>query len=551
VNELPKQIGVILSGSTTISAPCQLLEDAEREVREGMFVIIKTKLAKNEVKILGRVTNLRAYNEFFEEGDVWSEARRKGKIIPEEIARRYVTCDIELLGTLPRLDDVKIPPSPGDQVFLLENSEEIFREIKRKGEIYINFGTLYGYEKAPVPLTIEAIPMHIGVIGVTGSGKSYTVGYLLEKLGNIKTEKGIFGFPAIIIDANGDYLDYYFESLEGKYRSGYTEIIRLVFPESLAAKEDKNARKIKLDMNLLEPRELAELIIDFYKGAEQGSELAITLLENIFEELKYEGADMNLMLSDPDFYRSRIINRIDSIPREIAHSATKGAARRALDNFVKELRNNRLFAIESLKAVDYSFIDEITEYYKLAIFDYSTDGATGISVKLKQLVVAYLSIILYKRFVDYKMGRAGGGGTRYALFIIEEAQYYCPNLKVYPVGSSVARKYLSLIATQGRKFGLSLLLITQRPLFVDPIVLSMLNTFIIHRVSPEDLGYLNRILGGLPKVFKDRLTNLETGVAVITGQMLPVSFPILVRIPGERKVKPKIGATNVSNFFRR
>ena len=79
----------------------------------------------------------------------------------------------------------------------------------------------------------------------------------------------------------------------------------------------------------------------------------------------------------------------------------------------------------------------------------------------------------------------------------------------------------------------------------------MLNTFIIHRVSPEDLGYLNRILGGLPKVFKDKLTNLETGVAVISGQMLPVSFPILVRIPGERKVKPKIGTTNVSNFFRR
>jgi len=38
----------------------------------------------------------------------------------------------------------------------------------------------------PLPLDIQGIPMHMAILGVTGSGKSYTIGYLPELLAEVK-----------------------------------------------------------------------------------------------------------------------------------------------------------------------------------------------------------------------------------------------------------------------------------------------------------------------------------------------------------------------------
>jgi DNA helicase HerA-like ATPase len=155
--------------------------------------------------------------------------------------------------------------------------------------------------------------------------------------------------------------------------------------------------------------------------------------------------------------------------------------------------------------------------------------------------MTYLATLLFEQFTQYKMRKE----DRYLLFIIEEAQNFCPD-KSYPISSSLAHAKLSAIATQGRKFGLSLCLISQRPSFVDRIVLSMCNTFFIHRVSPEDVNFVRSISGGLPPSLVPRLTTMSTGDVIITGQMVTVPFPLVVHIlESDRKVKPTIGKTNV------
>lgn len=552
---MPQQVGVILSGATTQKAVCQLLEESERRIREGMFLVTITNTGDSEIQILSRVSNLATYNEFYEVGDIWSEARRKGHKIPVSVARKYVVCELELIGILPNLKEVTIPPAPGDGVFLLDKPHELFLSVKKAG-VYMDFGTIYGYENAPIPLSVEALPMHIAILGVTGSGKSYTVGYLLEKLSSIKIGDRLVGIPGIIIDANGDYLDYYESFHNGEFECGYSKIYRFVFSNSSAAKEDFNATRIKIDLNLFEPRELAELIMDYYKTS-SGSELAISLLEDVFSTLRSTGyGNLNYLFAEKDMFEREILAGIDKMKTEQRyHHQTVGAAKRAVSTFRTDLEKFGLLVVNPDEAtVNEKLIDSLTENHELAIFDFSVEGATGISVKMKQLVVAYLTILLYKRFVDYKMGRVptkmGYRGARYAIFIIEEAQYYCPNLATYPVGSSVAREYLSLIATQGRKFGLGLILVTQRPAFVDPIVMSMINTYFIHRISPDDLTYVKRATGGLPESLARRLTSLETGTLIVSGQMVPVPFPLLIRIP-KRKITPTVGATFVSEYLRR
>jgi DNA helicase HerA-like ATPase len=132
--------------------------------------------------------------------------------------------------------------------------------------------------------------------------------------------------------------------------------------------------------------------------------------------------------------------------------------------------------------------------------------------------------------------------------VIEEAQNYCPNLAEYRIGYSLARDVLQQIATQGRKFGLCFCLITQRPSYVDPVIMSMCNTFLIHRIAPGDEGFVRRVTGGLPESLERKLTRLETGRVIITGQAIKSGLPMLagIRMGIDRIVEQKAGKVEIA-----
>jgi DNA helicase HerA-like ATPase len=179
----------------------------------------------------------------------------------------------------------------------------------------------------------------------------------------------------------------------------------------------------------------------------------------------------------------------------------------------------------------------------LFLISFSVEGAPGVDLRTKQFVMTYLTTLLFEQFTQYKIERE----DRSLLLIIEEAHNFCPD-KTYPVSYSLAHTKLSTIATQGRKFGLSLYLISQRPSFVDRVILSMCNTFFIHRTSPEDDSFVKAVCGGLPSSLASRLTMLNIGDVIITGQLVPVPFPLLVHIlDSDRKIKHTVGKTNISD----
>ena len=119
MTEHSDQVGIILSRSTTREAICQLLEQSERgDIREGMLLLVEA--SPHQRKLLCRVSEIVPYHDFFTEGDPWSEARRKNLPLPEQVARRYEVCKLELLAELPGSNEVTIPPHPGDYVYRIE-----------------------------------------------------------------------------------------------------------------------------------------------------------------------------------------------------------------------------------------------------------------------------------------------------------------------------------------------------------------------------------------------------------------------------------------------
>jgi DNA helicase HerA-like ATPase len=75
--------------------------------------------------------------------------------------------------------------------------------------------------------------MHTAIFGTTGSGKSYDMGALLEKLVEIEAKDNRrISMPVLIIDANGDYLDYVDKFAEENSLGACPTVTRYVFPNS-------------------------------------------------------------------------------------------------------------------------------------------------------------------------------------------------------------------------------------------------------------------------------------------------------------------------------
>lgn len=548
-----QQVGIVLSASTTSESAFQPLEDFENEMVEGKLVVVYCQRTSTE--ILGRISSIVPHNAFYSEGDAFSEARRKGMAIPGDIAKQYQVCRIDLLQVLSSgpAKSVTFPPHPGDPVYFYDPSqheEKLFGMKRGEGdEKFVWFGDQIGYSDAPIALSVEHMPMHMAFFGVTGSGKSYNMGSIIELLASIpftidNGTRAYVSYPMVIIDANGDYADYARENEAQEIGSlGKKVIQRVFFPpsytrENIRGRAGTTLRKLAINLDALDSRDLSEMVMEFYRGTfESVSELQISAIQKHIDSLKE-----TMQFSFQDLFTtqfSALCNAINA-DRDI-HQQTKPAVIRAIDNFHRrmEIENNLL----GDKNCEWFNIEErVNDLTKggIVIFDFSADGATGIDLPIKQFVIGYLSAVLFKKFTQYKQSEEG---ARYLSFLIEEAQNFCPGRR-YPIGSSLAKTKLSAIATQGRKFGLSLCLISQRPSFVDEIILSMCNTFFIHRISPEDVHFVRDVTGGLPESLSRRLTNLSQGECIVTGQMNRLPFAVLVK-GRKRQITHTAGTTDV------
>ena len=110
------------------------------------------------------------------------------------------------------------------------------------------------------------------------------------------------------------------------------------------------------------------------------------------------------------------------------------------------------------------------------------------------------------------------------VIVLEEAQNYIAEHKY-----SVAKTVFERIAREGRKYGISLIVSSQRPSELSKTVLSQCNSFIIHRLqNPEDQKYIRGLVSSANADILDQLPVIPQQSAIITGDC--VRAPIQVRI---------------------
>jgi DNA helicase HerA-like ATPase len=107
------------------------------------------------------------------------------------------------------------------------------------------------------------------------------------------------------------------------------------------------------------------------------------------------------------------------------------------------------------------------------------------------------------------------------LVVIDEAHNVCPSKPAGAV-TALATNYAALIAAEGRKFGLYLLTSTQRPQKVNEEVLSQCDNLLLMRMNSEaDLGYLSDTFSFVPPGLIRRATTFGLGETLVAGKFFP------------------------------
>ena len=155
-------------------------------------------------------------------------------------------------------------------------------------------------------------------------------------------------------------------------------------------------------------------------------------------------------------------------------------------------------------------------------------------------------------FDEYKSKRfVMGKNAHPVLFALEEARTLIPRQEesstsgeMHPA-TRAARLAARQIATEGRKMGLGMLVISQKPASVDPLTVSQANTLILHRViNPDDQTYIRNVGESLASEDLETLKMVKEGVAIVTGDALKTRMSTLVKVrnrysePGIEKPTP-------------
>lgn len=119
------------------------------------------------------------------------------------------------------------------------------------------------------------------------------------------------------------------------------------------------------------------------------------------------------------------------------------------------------------------------------------------------------------------------------LLVLEEAHNYLrPYRAEEDLGISLSRESFERIAKEGRKFGLSLIIASQRPRDVSDTVLSQCANFIVHRIqNPEDIEYFRRIVPIGSREMLDQVPILDAGDALLLGSAVNVPSRVHIPIP--------------------
>ncbi len=145
----------------------------------------------------------------------------------------------------------------------------------------------------------------------------------------------------------------------------------------------------------------------------------------------------------------------------------------------------------------------------------------GVDDNLAKVIVKILSKMLF----DFAKSRTDRASIPFHLFIEEAHRYVVKDNDIFLLGYNIFER----IAKEGRKYGVMLDLVSQRPVEISDTVVSQMSNFLILKMThPKDLEYIEKMLPNISGDVIDKLNSLQAGTLVAFGNAFKI--PLLIKM---------------------
>ena len=392
----------------------------------------------------------------------------------------------------------RIPPTPGQQVFLASNRMLAkMLSPKQKGEEgAAHIGSLLTRKRDEVPVVLsvkDVVSTHLAILASTGAGKSYAAGVLIEELLMPNNRAA-----ALIVDPHSEYGTLQEIHQHPSFSSAdYKPEVKIFTPG-----------KIKVRISTLTEADIVYLLPEM-------TEKMRTFLSQAYKALiNTRGAERGT------WGFNDLLNEVLALRYEDAKGQGGGNIS-TIDGLEWRLR----------RRFEQSHI--FSDHEHIPLQDLFRPGQctvlqlSEIEENEQQVIVGALLRRTNKARVATVRGNAATGDESlpYPVFVLlEEAHRYAP------AGQQVvSTNILKQILSEGRKFGVGIGLITQRPGKLDQDVLSQCMTqFIMRIVNPIDQQTIASSVEGAGRRLLDELPALTKGQVIVSG--VAVNTPVLAAV---------------------
>ncbi|CAM4098945.1 Helicase HerA central domain-containing protein [Novosphingobium lubricantis] len=387
-------------------------------------------------------------------------------------------------------------PVPGAQVYPA-TSLDLRQIYASDGRTNISIGTVYPTRDIRAGLYVDALlGKHFALLGSTGTGKSTAAALVLHRICEMAPMGHI-----VMIDPHGEYGSAF------RTTGLMLDVSNLQMPYWLMNFDEhcevfitSSGTDRQLDQDILAKCLLAARMKN--RLAEQIGKITVD------SPIPYLLSDLLIIIQNE-------MGRLDKGTNSVPYMRVKAR--------IEEIRGDpRYQFMFSGMLVGDTMAEFLGKVFRLpaAGKPISIIDVSGVPSEITSTVVAVLSRLVF----DYAIW-ARDEETRPVLLVCEEAHRYVPNEKNSD-GSSVGR-ILSRIAKEGRKYGVSLGLITQRPSDLAEGVLSQCGTIIAMRLNNErDQAFVKAAMPEGARGFVDTIPALRNRECIISGE--GVSIPMRV-----------------------
>lgn len=479
------ELGILVG----VSRPDYVTFEARRPVSIGEYVILKY----GKGKVLGLVERSSIASDALG-GNIrnFEEAAESRMVAAANRHDKSYKGNVRILGYLEELKRCKaiipaLPPEPGTEVFEA-TSADLATIFAPSGPQWLRIGTLLRNTEVEARINADkVVSRHLAILAMTGMGKSNLVSMLAKEVAKVNGTMVIF-----------DYHDDY---------------------STLEMGRNINLMPAKINPRMLPADKLAEVI----EIQENASNQIHILREALTEDVRQRKGDdfwealaagVRAAGAEEKFYRepaAKVEDKIEYVRKKFSNILDPGMA-----DPLALIKNGKINVINLVEL---------------------TEKQANVSVSY------YLEELLDDRKRATRQAKNHGNPspqdlkapprfTAPVLVVIEEAHIFIPKDE-----KTETKYFASKVAREGRKFGLGLVIVSQRPRSIDANILSQMGSLAVMRmIQQDDQMQVSAASEALSRDLIDQLPSLNPGEAVFAGQW--VNLPTFVKADEvkERKI---------------